>query len=57
MVEEKCSREEDLEFARLVIWLRVNGLIGKSFYTARRKPKEVKVAIFDKRTKMQVGGC
>lgn len=49
---EPCTPDEDAEFAAISAWCKAHGRIYKvvSIDTARRKPKDVKVFIVNKRT-------
>lgn len=54
---DKCTPEEDREFAAMCNWLRANRLKLVCRYTARRKPKEVKLLFIDKRNRRTIASA
>lgn len=50
MIVDPCTPEELAEWAAMSAWLKARGLTLHCTYTARRKPKEIKMLLRDKRT-------
>lgn len=54
---ELCTNQELLEFASICAYLKLHRRRLKCTYTARRKPKEVKLLLIDKLSRRAVASA